>query len=213
MPRPRNASYTSHKLISQALSDGRKYFEELRNITNLHRNTLARRLDFLASEGLVVKSREGHRTYYQKIQRYEWIKHCIKQEEVKQLKKQLKEMMRENAEVNRSLDRALEIIANFDERFDELTSSDEGREVLDNIENCQDMPITKIWLILALNDILKDWNSKQLICPECYSLKIATNDIANETVCEKCGFVIGNEIIPLDKRLKIILTFIEAQQN
>jgi DNA-binding HxlR family transcriptional regulator len=213
MPRPKNASYKSYKLISQALSEGRKYFEELRNITNLHRNTLNTRLDFLVSEGLVVKSKEGPRTYYQKVQGYKWIKYCLKREEVKQLKKQLKKMMKENIEVSRSLDRALEVIANFDERFDELADSDEGREVLDSIDNCQDAPITKIWLILALNDILINLNSKQLICPECYSLKTVTDNKTNETICEKCGFVIGDEIIALDKRLKIVLTFIEERQN
>lgn len=77
---PRNCEindgiYKSYRLIYSALSNGPKYFEELRKITNLHRNTLSSRLKFLVSEGLVRKVRKSNKVYYEIVhnRELEWL--------------------------------------------------------------------------------------------------------------------------------------------
>jgi len=222
MPRPRNASYRSHRLIHEALSSGPKYGEELLGITGLNRTTLWKRLKFLVSEGLIRKNTEGEGryVYYENIEpltdeqgnlRVEglrWLKHLVKPEEERQRKRQFKAMIKEKIINRETLARFFRIIEDFHVGLDELISLRESQEVLNLIENWQNAPVHRIWLILSLNKLLVDLNSQKLICPECHHYTIERNEV----VCERCGFVVGDEIIPPRERLEMILAFLENTQ-
>jgi DNA-binding transcriptional ArsR family regulator len=224
MPRPRNASYKSHKLIHNALINGPKYFEELKRIAQLHRNTLATRLKFLISEGLIEKTREGCRIYYRDAQPLrdehgifrtdglKWFNYIAKPEEKRRLKRQLRAMIREQIENRKILNRFYELLANFDEELDRLLDITESEEILNLIDDWQNIPMPKIWSILALNKTLVNLNSEKRICPECHHYGTIEDNERNEIVCESCGCVVGDEIIQPRERLEMILAFLENTQ-
>lgn len=122
MPRPRNASYRSHRLIHKALSSGPKYGAELLSITRLNRTTLWRRLKFLVSEGLVRKSTVGRYAYYEdaepltdehgrlRTEGLKWLEHTVSPQEARQRKRQFKAMIREQMRNRETLIRIFRII-------------------------------------------------------------------------------------------------------
>jgi DNA-binding HxlR family transcriptional regulator len=223
MPRPKNASYKSYKLIYEALHNGPKYFKEIEDITGLHRNTLAARLRFLVSEGLIRKRKERNRVYNEiieplrdregklRIEGLKWFKHLVKTEEIRHKKRELKALLRDEIEDRRQLNKVYRFIEDFHESFDELLNFPESKEILDIIENWQEAQIDKLWWILNLNMVIILLNSQKQICPECLHFETITDSETNEIICKECGFVVADEIIPPDKRLKMILTFLESR--
>jgi DNA-binding HxlR family transcriptional regulator len=159
MPRPRDSSYKSYRLINEALSSGPKYFEELVGITNLHRNTLAARLKFLQSKGFVAKERQVNRVYYRiieplkdanghlRIEGLKWLNYLISPEDERQRKSQLKAIIREQIEDRKLRSKVYEDIANFHESLDRLVSRPESQEILEYIENWQTESAIKVFLI------------------------------------------------------------------
>jgi len=227
MPRPKNASYRSHRLIYEALSSGPKYFEELHNITSLHRNTLATRLKFLISEGLIQKRRDGRRVYYEIIEPLtdengflrreglKWLKHIVKTDraEERERRRRLKAVLREETRSRKLIGKMFDVIENFHASLDRLLNLPESQELLDLIENWQSASIPRLWLILVLNKWLVDLNSDKLICPQCYYYGTREDYERNEIICERCGFVIRDEIIPPRERLEMILGLLERYSN
>lgn len=104
---------------------------------------------------------------------------------------------------------AREIIEDTHVNLDELINLTESQEVLNLIDNWQSVTIPKIWLFLSLNKILVNLNSQKLICPECHHYGTIEANERSETVFERCGLVIGDEVVPPRERLEMILAFLE----
>jgi DNA-binding transcriptional ArsR family regulator len=208
VPRPKNASYKSYRRIYDALYDGPRYFEDLRKATRLHRNTLATRLKFLVKEGLVSKRRAKNRTFYEisKQNVWRWLRYTWKPnpKEISQAKAQIKEFAKNELKRREIfLEELIKPVQDFHSKLDKLAKLPESQEILEIIPQRSEMPICKLWGILVLNKFLVECNLERLVCPNCYSFDVAEEGYEN--VCRKCGFVIGDEIIPAEKRLEIIL--------
>ena len=85
----------------------------------------------------------------------------------------------------------------------------ENREILEIVPNWESIPIDKLWLLLSLNKILVSLNSKKLICPYCCHYGTVEDHERLEIICPECGLVIGDETIPPEVRLKIVLAFLQ----
>lgn len=213
MPRPKNASYKSYRRIYDALYDGPRYFEDLRKATRLHRNTLAARLKFLVKEGLVSKRRVGNKTYYEisKQIRWKWLRYTWKPnpKEIREIKAKIKEFAKNELKRRKIfLKELVQPVENFHSKLDKLVKLSENQEILKIMPQWNEIPIPKLWGIVVLNKLLVECNLEKLVCPNCYSFDVVEEGYEN--VCRKCGFVIGDEIIPAEKRLEIILNHLKT---
>jgi len=225
--RPSGSAYRSHRLIYDALISGPKYFQELHQITRLHRNTLANRLTFLVSRGLIQRARKGRRVYYQIVEPFRdeegrirdegrnWSTILLKwgREERRALVKQLKSMLWQRMGNEQQLNEAYQSIADNESGFDRLLSLPESSEILNLLENWRAEPIPKLWLILALNKCIVNLNSVKSICPECHHFGTIADSENQEVICPSCGLVIGDEVISQHERMDMILEFLELPSD
>lgn len=204
MPRPRNSSYKSYNVIYNALMNGPKYFQELKDAAGLHRNTVASRLKFLESQGLVRKERRGNRVYYDIIKDQKWQRYLINKKEIRDFKRNIKQLAREQLRNTKIMAEIAQKISQFHEELDKLIEHQENQEILELIPNWQEASTLKIHIVLYLNMYIVFLNSNRQICTRCLHFGTITDHESNEIVCPKCGFVIEDEIIPPEQRLKLI---------
>jgi ribosomal protein S27AE len=220
MPRPKNASYGSHRAIHDALIRGPKCFQDLVNATGLHRNTVADRLRFLVSEGLVQKAKMGHKVFYSviepmndergrvRLEGLRWWMYLVNPAIERQQRRLLRKALSEQIEDRRQFDKIYAQVIHFHENFDELVNRQESQEILDHIQNWQELPIDRLFLVLDFNKVLSYLSSTKQICPQCYHYGTITDYETNETSCGRCGYVIEDGVMSPEKRLNLIQTFI-----
>jgi DNA-binding HxlR family transcriptional regulator len=209
MTRPRDSSYRSYKIIREALSSGSKYFKELEDLTNLHRNTLNHRLNFLISEGLVKRNRIGHRVYYSFEETpNEGLLKWQSSARWYELTVPLVKRRRQERQLKRSAMKSVRELLDFFGTFDQLIQNEDSQQVLAAIPNWQQVPMDKLYWILLLNKELVRLSSNQLLCPECYSYRTIVDGEHNEVICGRCGLIIEDVTIPAEKRLEFILSFL-----
>jgi DNA-binding HxlR family transcriptional regulator len=224
MPRPKDSSSRSYKLIYDALSSGERYFEELHYLTKLHRNTLSDRLKYLCSRGMIGRRKEGHRIYYAllepltdgrnvlSIRGLKWMDYLEtkhqREERERKMYRSIKDIMKEQQTANRFREAMANEISKFHETLDELVETPESQEILNLTTDWQKISMNDLCLILSLNKIVVNLSSTKQICPECHHYGTRTDPETDEVVCEKCGIVVTDDVMPPEARLELIVSFL-----
>jgi len=214
MGRPRDYSYRSYQLIYARLLKGPLWLEDWKSTGLKSRSTVDKRLEYLASKGLVKRGGAGHKKPYEiaplKNEKgtitnegisWQGLLHPTSRKEKRQIKSRLRKTVKKMMEMEKQHSLFCSAIWKILEENDKIIEHPKSQEVYDALKEAgidwERIPIHTL-LRFLLHPHLEDQ-----LCINCLRNKevsyYVTDPNTGEVVCPKCGIVVREEPFELVK--------------
>jgi len=207
MGRPKRSSYRSYQLIYARLLKGPLWLEDWKSTGLKSRSTVYGCLKYLASEGLVVRRRAGHRIHYEMtptksevLTREDLLWHKllypISRKEKRRIKSQFRKHVKEIMEIEKERASFVNVIGKIWKEIDKIIEHPKSQEVYEALKevgvDSEHVPIPNL-LAFLLYPRLEDQ-----LCIDCLRrdkeiIYYVTDPNTGEVICPKEGTVVREE--------------------